>query len=174
LLNSRANPPLFARRFFVNDHAAAPVPRDLLIALPGIEIFRRILAGELPNPPFSRIAEIFLTEAEAGRVVFTGKPTGAFTNPLGVIHGGWMAMLLDSSMGCAVHSRLAAGQIFTTVEFKLNLAKAVTPETGELRCEARVLQFGSRIATSEGFVRDAAGTLYAHGTETCLIMPARP
>ena len=76
-------------------------------------------------------------------------------------------------MGCAVHTKLAAGQAYTTVEFKLNLVKAVTPATGKLRCEGRVLQFGSRIATSEGFVRDAAGTLYAHGTETCLIMAAR-
>ncbi|MGH6980286.1 MAG: PaaI family thioesterase, partial [Stellaceae bacterium] len=102
-----------------------------------------------------------------------GTPSDAFTNPLGGIHGGWMATLLDSSMACAVHTRLAAGQAYTTVEFKLNLVKAVTPATGKLRCEGRVLQFGNRIATSEGFVRDAAGTLYAHGTETCLVMPAR-
>lgn len=152
---------------------AGPVPRELLASLPGLEVFRRMIAGELPTPPFSATTGIHLVEAAEGRIVFEGTPTGNFLNPLGGIHGGWIAALLDSAMGCAVHTRLAAGQAYTTVEFKLNLVKAVTPATGTLRCEGRVLQLGSRIATSEGFVRDAAGTLYAHGTETCLIMAAR-
>jgi uncharacterized protein (TIGR00369 family) len=153
--------------------AIGPVSREVLASSPGLEVFRRILAGELPTPPFSVTTDIYLVDAGEGRVVFEGTPTDAFTNPLGGIHGGWIAALLDSAMGCAVHTRLAAGQAYATVEFKLNLVKAVTPATGKLRCEGHVLQFGSRIATSEGFVRDAAGTLFAHGTETCLIMPAR-
>ncbi|HXE17210.1 MAG TPA: PaaI family thioesterase [Stellaceae bacterium] len=150
-----------------------PVPRDVLLSSPGLEVFRRMIAGDLPTPPVCVTSNIFLAEAEEGRVVFEGRPTDAFTNPLGGIHGGWIATLLDSSMACAVHTKLTAGQAYTTVEFKLNLVKAVTPATGKLRCEGRVLQFGSRIATSEGFVRDEAGALYAHGTETCLIMAAR-
>jgi uncharacterized protein (TIGR00369 family) len=153
--------------------AAAPIPRDLLASTPGVELFRRMIAGELPPPPFSYTTEIFVVEAELGRIVFEGTPTERFTNPLGGIHGGWIAALLDSSMGCAVHSRLVAGQAYTTVEMKVNLVRAVTPAMGKLRCEGRVLHFGKSIATSEGFVRDAAGTLIAHGTETCLIMSAR-
>jgi uncharacterized protein (TIGR00369 family) len=150
-----------------------PIPRDLLISTSGIELFRRMVAGELPAPPFSRTTEIFVVEAEEGRVVFEGTPTDRFTNPLGGIHGGWIAALLDSAMGCAVHTRLAAGQAYTTVEMKVNLVRAVTPALGKLRCEGRVLHFGNRIATSEGFVRDADGVLIAHGTETCLVMAAR-
>jgi len=150
-----------------------PIPREILGSTAGIELFRRMIAGELPVPPFSPTTEIFVIEAEEGRVLFEGKPTERFTNPLGGIHGGWVAALLDSAMGCAVHTRLAAGQAYTTVEMKVNFARAVTPQLGTLRCEGRVLTFGSRIATSEGFVRDADGRIVAHGTETCLIWAAR-
>jgi uncharacterized protein (TIGR00369 family) len=141
--------------------------------MPGVELFRRLIAGKLPAPPFSYTTEIFVVEAEEGRVVFEGTPTERFTNPLGGIHGGWIAALLDSAMGCAVHTRLAAGQAYTTVEMKVNMVRAVTPAMGKLRCEGRVLHLGKSIATSEGFVRDANGALIAHGTETCLIMAAR-
>jgi len=150
-----------------------PIPREILTSTAGIDLFRLMIAGELPVPPFSPTTEIHVVEAEEGRVVFEGRPTGRFTNPLGGIHGGWVAALLDSAMGCAVHTRLAAGQAYTTVEMKVNFARAVMPQTGMLRCESRVLTFGSRIATSEGFVRDADGRIVAHGTETCLIMAAR-
>jgi uncharacterized protein (TIGR00369 family) len=157
----------------MNEVTPAPVPRDILASTAGLDVFRRMIAGKLPVPPFSVTTEVFLIEAEDGRVVFEGTPTERFTNPLGGIHGGWIAALLDSAMGCAVHTKLAAGQAYTTVEFKVNLVRAVTPAMGKLICEGRVLHFGSRIATSEGFIRDGAGKLIAHGTETCLVMAAK-
>ncbi len=159
----------------MNDMAAGPVPRELLGTLSGLEIFRRLIAGELPPPPFSVTTGIYLIEVAEGRAVFAGEPSERFVNPLGTVHGGWTAAILDSAMACAVHTRLAAGQIYTTVEMKVNFVRAVTPKIARVRCEGTLLHFGGRIATSEGKLIDVAtGTLLAHGSETCLIMEARP
>ena len=103
--------------------------------------------------------------------MFQGTPKPAYLNPLGSIHGGWIATLLDSCMACAVHTTVPAGQGYTTVEFKLNCVRPVMPDTGPLRAEGKVINAGRTIATSEGRLVDASGKLYAHGTETCLIFP---
>jgi uncharacterized protein (TIGR00369 family) len=159
----------------MNDMAAGPVPRELLGTLPGLEIFRRLIAGELPPPPFSVTTGIYLIEVAEGRVVFEGEPSERFLNPLGTVHGGWAAALLDSAMGCAVHTRLPVGQIFTTVEMKVNFVRPIMPDAPRLRCEGRVLHFGGRIATSDATIIDpGTGKMFAHGSETCLIMEARP
>ncbi len=99
-------------------------------------------------------------------------PSERFRNPLGTVHGGWMATLLDSALGCAVHSTLKAGQGFTTVDLAVSFVRAVHESSGKLRCEAKVIHAGGRIATSEGRLVDAEGKLYAHGTTTCLVMAA--
>lgn len=139
--------------------------------LSGLELLRRVASGELPAPPISAAMDFDLVEVAHGRVVFAGTPGFRVYNPLGAVHGGWAATLLDSCMGCAVHSMLPAGQGYTTVEFKINFVRAMSDRTGEVRAEGRVLNLGSRIGLAEGRLVDAAGKLHAHATTTCLIFP---
>lgn len=152
-----------------------PLAPGEIAHLDGLATLRAMIARELPAPPFSQATSIFLTRAEEGKVVFEGEPTAAFYNPLGSIHGGWTAAILDSAMACAVHSTLKPGEAYITLEFKLHFCRPILPTTGKLRCEGVVLSRGRRAATSEGRLYDAADKLLAHGTETCLIfdMPGK-
>jgi uncharacterized protein (TIGR00369 family) len=113
-------------------------------------------------------------EIEEGRAVFACEPAEYHYNPLGVVHGGLAATLLDSAMGCAVHSTLPVGVSYTTIEIKVNYLRALTSETGAVRAEGRVIKVGGRVAIAEGRVVDEAGNLYAHGTTTCLILRPVP
>lgn len=155
---------------------ASPVPPAALARTAGVEVLRAIMNGGLPRAPIADTLDFFLVEVEPGRVVFQGNPAPAFYNPIGSVHGGWVATLLDSSVGCAVHSTLPAGKGYTTVELKVNFVRAVMPDSGPLRAEGKVINVGSRIATAEGRLTDAAGRLYAHATTTCLVfdMPGDP
>jgi uncharacterized protein (TIGR00369 family) len=147
-------------------------PRALAEAgrgLSGLEYLQRMIAGELPRPPISSLMNFGLTELREGHAVFTAEPAEYHYNPIGVVHGGLAATLLDSAMGCAVHSTLPAGAGYTTLEIKVNYVRPMTAETGEVRCEARVIHVGGRTATAEGRVIDASGKLYAHATTTCMI-----
>ncbi len=137
--------------------------------LTGLEFLKKVVSGELPRPPISALMNFGLAELEEGRAVFTVEPAEYHYNPIGVVHGGLAATLLDSAMGCAVHSTLPAGAGYTTLEIKVNFVRALTAGTGEVRCEARVIHVGGRTATAEGKVLDAAGKLYAHATTTCII-----
>ncbi|MEU5879606.1 PaaI family thioesterase [Spirillospora sp. NPDC047279] len=109
---------------------------------------------------------------EPGRVVFVLTPRAAFSNPLGTVHGGIMSTLLDSSMGCAVHTSLPEGSAYTTLELKVNFVRAVSPDAGPLRCEGTVVHLGRKVATTEGRILSAEGKLVAHGTSTCMVLPA--
>jgi uncharacterized protein (TIGR00369 family) len=142
----------------------------VLLAEPGLAFLQGMIAGRHPAPPFAKETGILLVEAEANRAVFRGTPTERFFNPSGTIHGGWISMILDSAMGCAIHSTLQAGQGYTTIEMKLNFVRAVLPELGELTCEAHLVHRGGTIATSEGKLFDGKGRLLAHGTETGMIL----
>ena len=113
-----------------------------------------------------------LLTPRSGRVVFEGEPHGDFYNPMGTVHGGWIATLIDTAMACAVHSSLKPGEIFTTVEMNITYVRPVQAATGTLRCEGVLLHSGGRVASAEGKVYDAAGNLVAHGSETCLITRA--
>jgi uncharacterized protein (TIGR00369 family) len=146
--------------------------REALAGESGLDFLRGLMEGRHPAPPFSRTTRTYLVEAEEGRVIFKGTPDEAFFNPLGTIHGGWTAGILDSAMACAVHSTLQPGQGYTTVEFKVNLVRPVLPASGELTCEGVLVHRGGTVATSEGYLRDGEGRLLAHGTETCLIFDA--
>jgi uncharacterized protein (TIGR00369 family) len=146
-----------------------PLPLDTIASMSGLDVLRGMIAGDLPTPPFSRATRIFLTEAEPGKVVFKGEPSADFFNPLGAVHGGWTASILDSVMACAVHSTLKPGEAYTTLEFKLHFCRPIMPETGIVRAEGLILSRGRRAATSEGKLFDGNGKLLAHGTETCLI-----
>ncbi len=148
-------------------------PRALAEAgrgLSGLEYLRKIVAGELPRPPISALMNFGIAELSEGRAVFTVEPAEYHYNPIGVVHGGLAATLLDSAMGCAVHSKLPAGVGYTTLEIKVNFIRAMTAETGRVRCEAELIHLGGRTATAEGRVVDEDGKLYAHGTTTCLII----
>ncbi|HTO47171.1 MAG TPA: PaaI family thioesterase [Burkholderiales bacterium] len=144
---------------------------ETLRAQSGLDLLRGMVEGRVPRPPITDTLNFYLIEVERGRAVFQGTPKPAFFNPIGSIHGGWTATLLDSCMACAVHTTVPAGQGYTTVEFKLNLVRPVMPDSGPLRAEGKVISTGRTIATSEGRLVDESGRLYAHGTETCLIFP---
>jgi uncharacterized protein (TIGR00369 family) len=148
------------------------VPREVAAGVSGIEFLSAIKDGAYPVPPFAATADIWIAEVEKGRVVFEARPSARFYNPLGTVHGGWISGLLDSAMGCAVHSMLPRGQLYTTVDMTVSFVRPVFEKTGKLRCEAKIVHAGSRIATAEGRLWDASGTLVAHGTETCVVMPA--
>jgi uncharacterized protein (TIGR00369 family) len=136
----------------------------------GVELYRRMAAGELSPPPLVTLLGFRLAEVAEGHIVFVAAPLESFYNGVGVVHGGWTAALLDSALGCAVNSLMPAGRAFTTLELKVNLTRPLRQEVGEVRCDARVLHAGSRTATAEGRVIDAAGKLYAHGTTTCILI----
>lgn len=148
------------------------VSRETLTAEDGLTFLRGLLDGRHPAPPISETLGFLADEVEAGRVVFRGRPSPAVLNPLGTVHGGWAATLLDSAMACAVHSTLKAGEAYTTLEMKLNYVRPILPDAGEVTCEGRIVHRGARIATSEGRLLDGQGKLLAHGTETCLIFEA--
>ncbi|WP_342360558.1 PaaI family thioesterase [Terrarubrum flagellatum] len=151
-------------------HPPRPLTREEMAGAHGLELFRRMIAGELPRPPISKTLNFWLAEADEGRAVFVGEPLPEHFNPLGTIHGGWAATLLDSALACAVHTMLKPGQIYTSVEMKVNFDRPILPGMGLVRCEGKVIQVGGRIGTSEARLVDANGKLLAHGTETCLIM----
>jgi uncharacterized protein (TIGR00369 family) len=137
----------------------------------GMEMIQGMREGRLPAPPICQSLDFDLAEVEFGRVVFEGRPAGNHYNPLGIVHGGYTATLLDSCLGCAIHSTLPAGRGYTTIEVKVNFVRALTDQTGMVRAEGKVINVGSRIATSEARLTDSAGKLLAHGTTTCLIFP---
>jgi len=149
-------------------------PRALAEAgrgLSGLEYLRKIVAGELPRPPIGALMNFGIVELGEGYAVFDVEPAEYHYNPICVVHWGLAATLLDSAMGCAVHSTLPAGTGYTTLEIKVNFVRPMTAGTGRVRCEARLVHRGGRTATAEGRVVDEAGKLYAHGTTTCLIFP---
>jgi uncharacterized protein (TIGR00369 family) len=147
------------------------LPIEQVRTLDGLALFTEIAAGRLPAPPMCQTLGIWPTEVERGRVVFGYEPAFAHYNPLGSVHGGVAATLLDSVMGCCIHTTLAAGTGYTTLEIKVNYVRAMNEQTGPVRAEGKVISTGSRIATSEGRLTDASGRLLAHGTTTCLIFP---
>ncbi|HPU54586.1 MAG TPA: PaaI family thioesterase, partial [Burkholderiaceae bacterium] len=131
----------------------------------------RIFEGELPGIPMSETMAMVPILAERGRVVVQGLPQGRFYNPIGSIHGGFLATLLDTAVGCAVHTVLEQGMGYTTLELKVNYLRGLSEEVGPVRAEGRVVHTSRQIGLAEGSVVDSAGRLYAHATTTCLIFP---
>jgi len=135
----------------------------------GLEFLQAIGRGELPGPPIGTLLGFLPVEAEPGRVVFQGTPGPQHFNPLGTVHGGYAATLLDSCVGCAVQTMLPAGQAYTTLELKVNFIRALTDKVGPVRAEGKVVSVGGQIGIAEGRLTDSAGKLYAFATTTCLI-----
>jgi uncharacterized protein (TIGR00369 family) len=136
----------------------------------GLELMRAMIAGRFPPPPIARLLDFRLVEVDHGHAVFECEPGEKHYNPIGVVHGGLAMTLLDSCMGCAVHTSLPAGTGYTTLEAKVNLVRAITATTGTVRAVGKVVHGGSRVATAEGRLVDASGKLYAHGTTTCIVL----
>ena len=147
------------------------IPIETAAGLSGIELLKKMMAGRLPGPPIMQTLDFTMTDVEPGRAVFEGTPRLMHYNPLGTVHGGYAATMLDSCMGCAVHSTLPKGVSYTTLEFKVSLLRAITSDTGPVRAEGHIINSGRRVATAEGKLTDGKGRLLAHATTTCLVFP---
>lgn len=141
--------------------------------LSGVELFEAMLAGRVPSAPIAHVLDFLPVVVERGRVVFQGRPRRDFYNPMGSVHGGWFATLLDSAVGCAVHTTLPPGKAYTTLELKLNIVRALTDRVPLVRAEGVVVHGGSQVATAEGRLFGPDGRLYAHASTTCLLFDAR-
>ncbi|MGL6161202.1 PaaI family thioesterase [Microbulbifer sp.] len=135
----------------------------------GREILEAMMCGELPYPPMNETMNMTLLEVDDGRAVFQGIPLPQHYNPLGTVHGGWFATLLDSTLGCAVQTTLPAGRSYTTTELSVNIVRPASHKTGPLRAVGRVIHSGRRVATAEARIQDEKGKLYAHATTTCFV-----
>src|SRR5579859_7010631 len=144
-------------------------PPEVMASMSGIDFVRAMFDGRLPSPPIMQTIEPFDYSAEPGVVTFYSIPGFRHYNPIGSVHGGYAATLLDSAMGLAVHSMLPAGSGYTTLEFKISFIRGMTKDTGVVRSEGRTLNVGRRAATAEARITDAQGRLLAHATTTCLV-----
>jgi uncharacterized protein (TIGR00369 family) len=145
--------------------------RDAGAGLSGLEYLKAVFERRLPPPPIAATLDFTGAEVEEGRAIFVGQPAEFLYNPIGAVHGGFAMTILDSAMGCAIHSTLAAGEGYTSLETSVNFVRPITLETGRMRCEGKVLHRGGRVATAEGrLIAESTGKLLAHGTTTCLVM----
>jgi uncharacterized protein (TIGR00369 family) len=136
----------------------------------GLELLHAIASGEAPGAPIAELMGFEPVEAEEGRVLFAGTPGPQHYNPIGSVHGGFAATLLDSALGCAVHTTLPEATGYTTLELKVNFTRPITADTGRVLCEGTVVHRGGRVATAEARLwAESSGKLLAHGTTTCLI-----
>jgi uncharacterized protein (TIGR00369 family) len=149
------------------------VTPEILKSYDGLGFLNAIIAGTLPQPPISEVLGFRLVEVENGRAVFEGLPEFRLYNPIGSVHGGFAATLLDSALGCAVFSTLLKGDAWTTLELKLNFVRGLSKDSGPVRAEGRIVHRGRTVATAEGDLKDRAGKLYAHATTTRMIFPAK-
>jgi uncharacterized protein (TIGR00369 family) len=137
----------------------------------GIDYMRAVVGGELPPPPIAVTMRLRPVELEEGRVVFEGEPGEEHYNPIGVVHGGYAATLLDSALGCAVHTTLPAGVAYTSLGLEAKYVRPITRDTGRVLCEANVVYRGRRQATAEANLSAAgSGKLLAHGVATCMVI----
>ena len=160
-----------ARAAEVRSRLAPPgVARPEQVAgLTGMQVFEAIFSGALPSVFIGDTLDFLPVEIEPGRAVFQGEPLLRHYNPLGTVHGGWIATLLDSCVGCAIHSALPAGKGYTTVELKINYVRAVTTKVPLVRAEGKVIHLGGRMATADGRLTGPDGKLYAHASTTCFV-----
>ena len=157
------------------DAGAGPgvIRDDQMAGRSGLETMQAMLRGEVPYPPIAKTLDFILLEVAAGRAVFQGTPGPGHRNPMGGIHGGWYATLLDSALGCAVHTMMPPGRAYTTAELGVNLVRAIGARTQRVRAEGKVIHCGRQLATAEARLVGPDGTLYAHATTTCLVFEMR-
>ena len=145
----------------------------VVAGMDGVAQFAAMLKGELPYPYIAQTLDFLLISAAPGSAVFQGTPRQAHLNPLGTVHGGWFATLLDSALGCCIHASLPAGKSYTTLELKVNMIRALTPKVPRVRAEGRVIHLGGQTATADARLVGPDGKLYAHASTTCLVFDIR-
>jgi uncharacterized protein (TIGR00369 family) len=143
--------------------------REQVAGLSGVEMLQAMIDGALPAPPITKTLDFVLVEVAVGRAVFQGRPSVAHYNPMGTVHGGWYATLLDSALGCAVMTMLPAGKAYTTAELKINFVRPLTEKVPLVRAEAAIIHTGGRMATADARLTGPDGRLYAHASTTCFI-----
>lgn len=148
--------------------------QDQIATLNGLEQMQAMLRGELPYASIAKTLDFTILEVSEGRALFQGTPGRSHFNPMGGIHGGWYATLLDSALGCAVHTMMPAGRGYTTAELGVNLVKAIGAKVPRIRAEGKVIHCGRQLATAEARLFGPDGTLYAHATTTCLVFDLKP
>ena len=146
---------------------------EQVAGLTGMQMFEAMFEGRLPWAPIGDTLDFVPVHIEPGYAVFQGEPKFSHYNPLGTVHGGWFATLLDSAVACAVHSTLPAGRAYTTIELKTNIVRALTDQVPLVRAEGRVVHGGNQVATAEGRLFGPDGRLYAHASTTCLVFDTR-
>lgn len=154
------------RKVMLQSGVARP---EQVAPLTGMQQLNAMLEGKLPYPPIADTLDFWLVEVEFGRAVFQGTPLLRHYNPLGSVHGGWFATLLDSCVGCAVHTTMPVGKAYTTAELKINIVRPLTDKVPMVRAEGRIIHGGNRMATAEGRLFGPDGKLYAHASTTCFI-----
>jgi uncharacterized protein (TIGR00369 family) len=150
--------------------AYGEIPFDEALKFSGFDFLCAIRDGKLPHPQIAKTLDFQLVIVDRGFVVWEGSPKAEYFNPLGRVHGGWIATLLDSCMGCAGHTMLDAGYPYTTLDLKVNYTRGIMPKVGLLRAEGRVVHSGRTMLSMEGRLVDQAGKIYAHGTSVCLVL----
>ena len=163
-------------------HAQGPGPGvndiETVRGKTGLELMQAVLHGTGHTPTIGHTLDFLLVDVSPGHAVFQGAPGTGHLNPMGTVHGGWFATLLDSALGCAVHSLMPAGRAYTTAELSVNIVKALSPKVQRVRAEGKVVHCGRQLATAEARLVGPDGTLYAHATTTCLVFdlpsPSKP
>jgi uncharacterized protein (TIGR00369 family) len=145
------------------------VPLPEVLGQAGVDFLKAMMQGRYPQPPIAAVMPIAPVDVDVGRVVFRAMPNETFYNPIGSVHGGYASMLLDTAMGCAVHSTCKSGEGYATLEIKIAFHKPILHDTGELRIEGTIVSRGARVGTAQGRITDANGDLLASGTTTCLL-----
>ena len=153
------------------DHGAGPgvATREQIAGLTGLQMMQAMLAGELPYAAIAKTLDFMLIDVGPGRAVFQGTPGPQLLNPMGSVHGGWFATLLDSALGCAVHTTMPPGRGYTTAELGVNMVRAISTKVPRVRAIGQVIHAGRQLATAEARLVGPDGTLYAHATTTCLV-----
>jgi len=147
---------------------------DMLVGKTGLQQMQAMLDGHAPYPHIADTMDFALIEIGEGKAVFQGTPQLKHYNPLGTVHGGWYATLLDSALGCAVHTLMPVGRAYTTAELGVNIVRSASYKTGPLRAIGTVLHCGKQLATAEARIVGPDGKLYAHATTTCLVFAFPP
>jgi len=142
---------------------------DQVAGLTGLEMMQAMLAGRIPYASIAKTLDFMLIEVCAGAAVFQGTPGAGHLNPMGTVHGGWYATLLDSALGCAVHTMMPVGRAYTTAELSVNLVRSIGHKVKRVRAEGKVIHCGRQLATAEARLFGPDGTLYAHASTTCLV-----
>ena len=152
------------------DTPAELASREMLLSMSGLDFMQAMLRGDFAGPPIARTLNFTLVDVGRGRAVFRGTPLFAHTNPMGGVHGGWYGAVLDSALGCACMTTVPQGSWYTTLEYKVNITRAI-PVGTEVDCIASVQHAGRMTAVAEAVMRGSTdGKTYATGSTTCIIM----